>query len=291
MKQPLVSIYIPTKNRPGLLLRAISSCLSQSYQDLEIIVVDDGSDQQATEVIQQIATLDPRIVILRNDVSLGACAARNLAINAAKGEFITGLDDDDEFTSDRIANFVAAWSLNPNLSFLSSGYKVIQRDGYYSYACRQRYISFDDLLYANYVGNQMFTRTEYLLCIAGFDVNMSSCQDYDVWIRLSQRFGSGYRLNQISYIVHQEHESPRISHGPKNSEGYRLLIQKHRSYMSDAQYRSQLFYQVLNTEQWSCLRLLALAGTRNIVIALKNIAFRYYFALKNIFTIPSFKQH
>lgn len=282
MTQSLVSIYIPTRNRPELLLRAVSSCLAQSYKALEIIIVDDGSDEQFRDAIEQVARLDPRISILRSPQSLGACTARNLAIKAAKGEFITGLDDDDEFTPDRVSCFVESWHQFPSLSFLSAGYKVIQQHGHYCYAQQPRKISFQDLLYANYVGNQVFTKTEYLLSIAGFDQDMPSCQDYDVWLRLSQRYGAGYRLKQISYIVHQEHESPRISQSPKRNEGYTRLIAKHRHCMSDAQYRNQLFYQALYTEQWSVLRLLALAGRKNIAVALKNIVLRYYFQLKTL---------
>jgi glycosyltransferase involved in cell wall biosynthesis len=280
--QPLVSIYIPTRNRPELLRRAVCSCLAQSYKALEIIIVDDGSDEQFRDAIEQVARLDPRISILRSPQSLGACAARNLAIKAAKGEFITGLDDDDEFTPNRISSFVQSWREFPNLSFLSAGYKVIQKNGDYCYAQQPRQISFQDLLYANYVGNQVFTKTDYLLSIDGFDQDMPSCQDYDVWLRLSQRYGAGYRLKLISYIVHQEHESPRISQSSKKNEGYIRLITKYRSHMSDAQYRNQLFYQALYTEQWSAMRLLGLAGRKNIVVALKNIALRCYFQLKTL---------
>ncbi len=275
MMQSLVSIYIPTRNRPELLLRAVSSCLAQSYKALEIIIVDDGSDDRFREAIEQIARLDSRIFLLRNPQSQGACVARNLAIKAAKGEFITGLDDDDEFTPDRISIFVQSWSQFQSLSFLSAGYKVIHRHGHYCYAQQPRRISFQDLLYANYVGNQV-------LSVSGFDQEMPSCQDYDVWLRLSQRYGAGYRLKLISYIVHQEHESPRISESPKRIEGYTRLIAKYRDHMSDAQYHNQLFYQALYTEQWSVLRLLALAGRKNIGVALKNIALRYYFQLKTL---------
>jgi glycosyltransferase involved in cell wall biosynthesis len=280
MTQPLVSIYIPTRNRPELLRRAVCSCLAQSYKALEIIIVDDGSDEQFRDPIDQIARLDPRVSILHNPQSQGACAARNLAIKAAKGEFITGLDDDDEFTPDRISCFAQSWPKFQSLSFLSAGYKVIQRNGQYCYGQQARQISFDDLLYANYVGNQLFTKTEYLRSIDGFDQDMPSCQDYDVWLRLSQRYGAGYRLKLITYIVHQEHESPRISQSPNRNLGYIRLIEKHRASMSDAQYRNQLFYQALYTEQWSAMRLLGLAGRKNIVVAMKNIVLRYYFQLK-----------
>ena len=99
---PLVTVYIPTRNRLELLLRAIQSCLAQSFADFEIIVVDDASDQSIRGQIAAIADLDPRIKVMQLDVPQGACAARNLAISHATGKYLTGLDDDDEFMPQRL---------------------------------------------------------------------------------------------------------------------------------------------------------------------------------------------
>ena len=196
---PLVTIYIPTKNRPHLLKRAIRSCLAQNYTNFEIIVIDDNSDAENLSSITEIASSDTRIRLISLDQSVGACGARNKAIALAQGEFITGLDDDDEFTQDRISLFVHQWNLNPDLSFLCSGYRVITKDLKFSYARGSRVITWQHLLAANYVGNQIFTKTSYLQEIGGFDLNMASCQDYDTWLRLAQRNGAGLRIGNLSY--------------------------------------------------------------------------------------------
>jgi glycosyltransferase involved in cell wall biosynthesis len=91
-KTPLFSIVLPTRDRPAMLLRAVSSVLRQSLPDFEVIIIDDGS-----EVPSHVASQDPRIRIIHNPVSVGVAQARNIGIGAAKGAFVSFLDDDDEY--------------------------------------------------------------------------------------------------------------------------------------------------------------------------------------------------
>lgn len=106
MSNELVSVYIPTRNRSELLERAIDSVLDQSQDDLEIIVGDDASTDRTPELLARYARAHKNIVFLRNDKPASACNSRNKAISAARGTFITGLDDDDEFLPDQVPRFV-----------------------------------------------------------------------------------------------------------------------------------------------------------------------------------------
>lgn len=239
VQQPLVSVYIATQNRPDLLARAVNSCVGQTYPKLEIIVVDDGSTAENTLRNQQLMSEYPQIhYILLNQAS-GAPVARNTAINLAQGEFITGLDDDDEFKPERISELVQQWYSRSDCAFLCTGYTVItERQRLYHYARRARAINYQHLLYANVVGNQLFTLTSHLRAIKGFDVTLSSCQDYDTWLRLAAAFGKGYRIGSNSYILHQDHESLRISTSSKREAGYLQLLEKHRKFMTSGQLAS-----------------------------------------------------
>lgn len=104
---PLISIYMPTWNRQQLAIRAIKSVLRQDYSNWEMIIVDDCST--SWEQLQQYVTAlnDPRITYIHNDINSGACAVRNQAIMLAQGEYITGIDDDDEWTPNRLSVFLA----------------------------------------------------------------------------------------------------------------------------------------------------------------------------------------
>ncbi len=99
-KRPTVSVIIPTYNRAHLLGRAIESVLDQTYQDFEIIVVDDASADETEEVVKSFG--DDRINHIRHQKNKGGSAARNTGIKAARGEFIAFLDSDDEWVPKKL---------------------------------------------------------------------------------------------------------------------------------------------------------------------------------------------
>jgi len=95
-----VSVIIPTHNRPEFLKRSIKSVLDQSYQDLELIIVDDGSKPTAQNIVDSFQ--DSRIRFIRQEVSRGGGTTRNIGIRAATGNFIAFLDDDDEWVQEKL---------------------------------------------------------------------------------------------------------------------------------------------------------------------------------------------
>jgi len=97
---PTISVVIPAYNRAVTIGRAINSVLAQSFQDLEIFVVDDGSTDRTCEVVQQIG--DPRMRIIRGTSNQGAAEARNKGMKAATGKYIAWLDSDDEWLPDKL---------------------------------------------------------------------------------------------------------------------------------------------------------------------------------------------
>lgn len=101
----LVSVIIPTLNRPKLLLRAINSALSQTYQDIEVIVVVDRPEQDTVSTVQSVD--DPRLRLIVNPYSLTAAGARNAGADHAAGEWIAFLDDDDEWLPNKLERQMA----------------------------------------------------------------------------------------------------------------------------------------------------------------------------------------
>ena len=99
------------------------------------------------------------------------------------------------------------------------------------------------------MGNQVFTLTSTLRAIGGFDITLPSCQDYDTWLRLEAAYGKGYRISSCSYILHQEHQSERISASNRRELGYQLLLEKHHKFMTSAQLAShQVNYALHNNK-------------------------------------------
>ncbi|MGC9031775.1 MAG: glycosyltransferase family 2 protein, partial [Minisyncoccia bacterium] len=95
-EKPFVSIILPTYNRSHLLERSIKSVLEQSYQNFELIIINDGSNDETEEKVKEYQKLDRRIKYLKNKKNLGLSVARNIGIQLSKGEFI-GFQDDDDF--------------------------------------------------------------------------------------------------------------------------------------------------------------------------------------------------
>ena len=97
---PLVSIIVPTYNRAGVLSRAIRSIFSQTYSNIEIIIVDDASCDDTGNVVESF--MDDHIHYIRHDKNQGGSASRNTGIRSAKGSFIAFLDDDDEWLPEKL---------------------------------------------------------------------------------------------------------------------------------------------------------------------------------------------
>jgi glycosyltransferase involved in cell wall biosynthesis len=103
---PTVSVVIPTRNRPALVVRAVSSALAQTFTDLEVVVVIDGPDPATSAALATIA--DPRLRAITLPSPVGGAEARNLGVGEGRGEFIAFLDDDDEWLPSKLSTQLAA---------------------------------------------------------------------------------------------------------------------------------------------------------------------------------------
>jgi len=237
----LVTIYMPTHNRLTLLKRAVQSVLAQTYSNFELIIVNDGSSDETARYLDQLVTTDSRIRCFHQLPAQGACAARNLAINAARGHWITGLDDDDEFLPHRLELFLDAW--DPQYAFLCHGFRWQYGKRFNVVDASAMIVTLPLLLDYNYATNQVFTLTSRLREVDGFDPKFKACQDYDTWVRLVLKFGNASRLKGASYILHQGHEGPRIT--VKSIEGLKQFYAKYFDLMSRRNKKNQHFLRLI----------------------------------------------
>ena len=221
--EPLVTVYIPTYNRLGLLKRAVSSVLDQSYRRIELIVVDDGSNDGTISYLEGLIEADQRVRYFLNESNAGACFSRNRAIKEARGELITGLDDDDYFFPDRIQRFVDRWpNRRANTVALCSNSFVLTGQENEIRTYRKKVIFGSDLIDSNYIGNQVFTETEMLRDIGGFDIYLPILQDLEAWYRLLGDFGVVECGSEVTYVVDKTHPHERI--GTKNFQKIKFAL-------------------------------------------------------------------
>lgn len=235
--EPFVSAIITTKNRANLLPRALDSVLNQTYPNLGVIVVDDGSDDDTPQIIERYQEKHS-ITCIRNEQSLGANKARNAGIEKAKGEFIAGLDDDDEWHPERISilleNYDDSYAcITSNDRMISSNRSIVWR--------KKSKVTLDDLLFSNHVGNQVLVKKERVLQVGGFDESLAAGQDYDLWIRLCEKFGPIKIVQEPLQNIYQENFKGRISNPKTQLDGYLSVYQKHKIKMNRDQKKYHLY--------------------------------------------------
>lgn len=227
---PLVSIFMPTHNRVGLLKRAVDSVLAQSYTNFEFIIVNDGSRDGTRAYLDELAESEPRIKPIHISEARGPSHARNCAIQQATGEFITDLDDDDEILPDRLRTFLGYWDRE---------YAFITSSVYWDFGASRKLVggnaidlTIGDLLSHRYECIHFFTRRSYYLQAGLFDEAMQNSEDRDMGVRLALLGLPIKQVSEANYIIHTAHDSPRLSHDPRKAQGLMSFIAKHEHLMT-----------------------------------------------------------
>lgn len=234
-RAPLVSVYLPTCNRATLVPRAIDSVLRQDHRALELLVVDDASTDATPEVLARIAAADSRVRVFRQPSRSGAPAARNVALHEASGNYVTGLDDDDEFLPGRLTALLRAF--DERYAFVCSGAYLDSGTWIRPARTSSAVITLDDELYGDQAGTQVLTLTSRVREAGLFDESMPAWQDYDLWTRLIERYGPALRIAEPTYLQHVEADTERIT--ARGAEGARRYIDKHCLRMRTDQLASQ----------------------------------------------------
>lgn len=232
MKTPLLSIIIPTYSRPYLLPRAVNSALAQTLADIEVIVVDDASPEPVQIPEQE------KLRVIRLPINGGGSAARNAGAKAAKGRWITFLDDDDTLLPNMAEVSLAALAKTdlPKPVVVLSGIEVINENGEVvkkripptlakgshfqmekiepgkSFRCKQT----------------MVVERDVLLGIGGFDESFRSRVHSELFLRLNS-VCSILGLSDITYQLHKHGGFQVTKDVSLRQVSFNRLIQKHES--------------------------------------------------------------
>jgi len=203
-RNPTVSVIIPTYNRAHLVGRAIQSVLNQTYQDFELIVVDDGSTDNTEEVVKGFN--DARIRYIRHDENKGLPAARNTGIEAARGEYIAFLDSDDEWLERKLEKQIALFEqldsqvgvvycrwyvMDDDTGFVRRGNRPAHRGNVWHHVLKGWGIQ----------PSSAVIRRECFDHCGAFDESLPFWGDSDLWFRIAQQYHFDL-VDEFLYIIH-----------------------------------------------------------------------------------------
>lgn len=211
--RPAVSVVLPMFNARDHVARAIGSVLDQSFGDLELIVVDDGSTDGSDAVVRGVT--DPRVAYHRMPANRGQAAARNLGVRLARAELIAFQDADDLWLPGKLADQVTAMGSTPDAALCYGNLLRCESDGraaVLSVPPVERGRLFDErpTLYAPYaIGIQTcLIRTAALRACGGFDETMRCFEDLELMLRLAR----AHRFVKLDRSLVIYVASPGVSH-------------------------------------------------------------------------------
>lgn len=246
---PLVSVILPTYNRAATLDRAVQSVLSQSYQNLELLLVDDGSTD---ETAAYVATLqDERLQYLQQEQNQGVAAARNAGIAAAKGQLIAFLDSDDAWMPDKLSRQVAQMQRAPKrVGLLYTGLVVEHADGKIeTWRPQKRGYVLGEMLQRNivhYGTSSTMIRAEAAEVVGGFDTTWPANEDHDFWVRIARFYEFDFDPEPLAVYdlggTNQEVEGKRSARFSRNMRARNTFVERHgfEASLLDAIYAYQM---------------------------------------------------
>lgn len=210
-----ITVIIPCLNVEDYLLEAVDSCLDQSLQPFEIIIVDNGSTDKTVEVAQSLARQYPNMVSLLSCHIKGAPAARNMGWRQSKSQWIQFLDADDILLPDKLK--IQARCISQNTPFIVGGAIYQQLDGSKTTIIPDRDI-WKGAFKGEYAGNtcsNLWNR-HHLNLIGGWNENLENTQDYDLIFRLIQEDENVIFSDEL-LTIHRDRPTGQIS--KKDPEG------------------------------------------------------------------------
>ena len=230
----LISVVIPAFNSEKTIQETIESVLNQTWKNLELIVINDGSKDSTLDIITSIK--DPRLKVFSYP-NAGVAASRNRGTSIAQGEFISFIDADDLWTKDKLeAQFKAlqdnpqaavaySWTdhIDSNSQFIRTGARYLENGDVYA-----------ELLISNFVanGSNVLIRTEALQTVGGFDKSFTPAEDWDMYLRLATRYH--YVVVPLPQILYRITSTSASSNVFKMESVCLRIIKQHYSQGADS---------------------------------------------------------
>lgn len=218
---PIISVVMPVHNNAGFLVDSVDSVLRQTFEDFELLIIDDGSTDGSGLLIRECAATDARVKVFRQE-NRGIAAALNCGIRAARGKYVARIDADDRMLPVRLERQLCAMQADPALVLLGSAYREIGVDGRPGAVCIPPLSDAAvcwKLLFQNALAHPAVMLRRSTLMESGLEYDEAViAEDYDLWSKLSEH-GRVRNLREplIEYRVHPEQATQRHRNGVAES--------------------------------------------------------------------------
>ena len=187
----MVSIILPTYNGERYIQGSIESVLKQTYQDWELIVIDDHSEDGTGNIVRQYADKDSRIKLYRNEKNLRLPASLNKGFSLSKGKYLTWTSDDNLFKENAIGGFVHILEKNHDIGLVFSAMDIIDEHGAVV-GHTPPVLDLEEVHYKNIVmASFMYTRAVYEK-VGDYNIDLFLVEDHDYWLRIAREFTITY---------------------------------------------------------------------------------------------------
>ena len=228
-RNPYISVVIPVHNRASTIRRSLLSVLDQSYTDLEVIVVDDHSDDETLEIIRSVS--DERVSLYALEENRGAAFCRNYGAKIASGEYIAFQDSDDVWRRDKLSKQAEALNLyRPSLCisrFMRHGYEKRASAIAPNTDVPEGWIDLEQLVVGDLVGMPTVVVNKRDFSEIQFDPSLRWCEDYEWSLRFGKR-KTVYLMDDILVDVYLQSDSVTIQNSDKQIAFYEKLLDDHR---------------------------------------------------------------
>jgi len=224
----VVSVIIPTYNRPTLLRRALESVVNQSYKNLEIIIINDGGDESSRDITQSFK--DDRITYLSHGSNKGGSAARNTGIRNTKGEYIAFLDDDDQWIPSKIETQLNKMAkTDPDVGFCFSAVTNVYENREEDTWVPEGIDDYFDLAlerFNGFLNVTLFVKKAVLEDVGGFDENLPSHQEVDLVLKMARKY-KGLGINRSLVKVDMSDHRQVGRNLLKRAKGREMILKKY----------------------------------------------------------------
>ena len=273
---PLISVIMPCFNAENSIRDSINSALAQTYRNIELIIIDDGSRDGSVKIIKSLAQSDSRIALLEQG-NEGPSAARNAGLRRARGDLIAFLDADDTWAPSCLAELSAPLNSSIRTSLSYCGWQNLwdvgnDQEPYIPPIYEGQDKNLKLFTSCRWPIHAALTRRQCIEKVGGFDEALSSCMDFDLWLKI----GTGERIERVAKVLayYRHHAGAQITKNAVTIANNHLRVQQ--NFM-------KMFPERLKMNKRSDIR-------RAMYEPLRNVAFRYYWQRDLESARPLFKK-